>query len=362
VNILYVSFKKGWGGIKSWMVRTARGLEKRGHSVFIVSHPSSLLNPDNYPDLQITLMAPGPNFNLLRVWHIYKLIRKHKIDLVLVNIQKEVFAGGWAAYMAGVPCVRRIGSADDINRRIKRRQRRLIYHNIIPGNYVFQKAKETNAWLQKKDFTTIYNGASLPQNDNRGQASKREAWNIAPDLLIIGTTCKLTGGKGLESLLEVFAGLTAKYDHIRLVITGTGPLLENLNVLAEEKGISAKTVFGGFSDAPIETACAYDIAVLNSLKEGFPNSVVEYMAAGCAVVSTAVGAVPEILRNEQNGLLVEPGQDQALYNALEILVKDIDLRQRLGDEARKTVKEHFSEEAMLDKTEKTFLRVLEAAQ
>ena len=182
----------------------------------------------------------------------------------------------------------------------------------------------------------------------------RSSWGVPPKALVIGCTCALSGVKGLDQLIGVFGGLASVHRDAFLVLSGEGPEEAALRGLARSVGLQGRIVFTGFADRPIETAAAYDIGVLNSVREGFPNAVLEYMAAGIPVVSTRVGGIPEILTHGRNGLLIAPGDAAGLDDSLRLLLDGPQLRAELGSRAQQTVREGFTEDIMVDRVERLF--------
>jgi len=113
-------------------------------------------------------------------------------------------------------------------------------------------------------------------------------------------------------------------------------------------------VFSGFTADPLQVASAYDIAVSNSDFEGFPNTVVEYFAAGRPVVTTDAGGVKEMVSDHKNGILVPAGDDDGLYGAIALLIDNDALRETLAKNAQKTIANGFSEDHMIDQLERFF--------
>ncbi|MBC8385631.1 MAG: hypothetical protein H8E57_08970 [Candidatus Cloacimonetes bacterium] len=102
MNILYLSSKKNWGGVVSWMIKTASGLEKKGHKVWILSHPDSQLN-QNLPGWNRLISKKlGADYNPLMIAYIVYFIKNNKIDLLVTNIEKEISIGGVAAKICGI--------------------------------------------------------------------------------------------------------------------------------------------------------------------------------------------------------------------------------------------------------------------
>ena len=95
---------------------------------------------------------------------------------------------------------------------------------------------------------------------------------------------------------------------------------------------------------------AFDVFTLPSLKEGFPWVVLEAMAAELPIVATSVGAVPEIIRTGENGLLVNAGDVSELSRAIEKILANTELARKLGAQARATLEERFTLRDMLKPT------------
>jgi glycosyltransferase involved in cell wall biosynthesis len=358
MRILYISSKKGWGGIVTWMHRTALGLEERGHRVWILSHPESRFTKSAPAGIRLIPKKLGMDFNPAMILYLVGFIKRHKIDLVLTNIQKEVVIGGLAARVSGIPNVRRIGNEYDLNDRVRWRQRHLVNHSIVPCEFTLDAAVRRLSWIERDLFTVIYNGVNPAEYSPEDRAVIRHEWGVPVDAKVIGCTSSLGSVKGLEGLITAFGRVATDHPEIHLVLSGEGPEETALKRVAEASGVSDRVVFAGFTAEPTRAAAAYDIAVLNSEVEGFPNAVVEYMAAGTPVVSTRVGGVPEILTDGRNGLLIEPGDLDALVAGLRSLLADPELRRQLGEKARLTVEEGFSEAGMVDRVEALFKKTI----
>jgi glycosyltransferase involved in cell wall biosynthesis len=340
------------------MHRTALGLEERGHRVWILSHPESRFTKSAPAGIRLIPKKLGMDFNPAMILYLVGFIKRHKIDLVLTNIQKEVVIGGLAARISGVPNVRRIGNEYDLNDRVRWRQTHLVDHSIVPCRFTLDAAARRLSWIERDLFTVIYNGVKPAEYSPEEKATVRRGWGVPVDAEVIGCTSSLGRVKGLEGLITAFGRVAAGHPESYLVLSGEGPEETALKRLAEASGVGNRVVFAGFTTRPTRAAAAYDIGVLNSEVEGFPNAVVEYMAAGTPVVSTRVGGVPEILTGGRNGLLIEPGNLEGLVAGLRSLLADPELRKELGRKARLTVEESFSEATMVDKVEALFKKAI----
>ncbi|BDG06321.1 glycosyltransferase [Anaeromyxobacter oryzae] len=176
----------------------------------------------------------------------------------------------------------------------------------------------------------------------------RERWRAAnrvpADAIAFACVARLAPPKNTEGLLEAFAALDAR-DAV-LLLAGDGPLEAELRARARRSGVEDRVHFlGARADVP-DLLAASDVFVLPSSWEGHPLSVMEAMAAGAAVVATAVGGVPELVRHGETGLLVPPADGPALASALRQLYADSAQRARLGRAARQVAAERFDASLM----------------
>jgi glycosyltransferase involved in cell wall biosynthesis len=293
------------------------------------------------------------DYNPFSILFVIWQIKTKKIDLIVTNIEKEVICGGIAARLARIPNIRRVGREDDFNQKfkVKLHHRLLVDKCIVPCNLVRDQAVLRAPWLDPSRFVTIYNGKNECHFSDDEADRQRAQWGLSKQDFIIGATVQLSESKGLLELIRVFGRLADRYSHIRLVITGEGPLKPSLQNLVKELDLTAKVVFTGFSSRPLLSAAAYDIAVCNSTFEGFPNTVVEYFAAGKPVVTANAGGVAEMARNDYNALLIPCVDEEALSGSLVRLIEFADLRKELSRNARSTIQAGFSEDHMLDRLE-----------
>jgi glycosyltransferase involved in cell wall biosynthesis len=360
MRILYLSSKKNWGGVTNWMNQTALGLERRGHNVWVLAHPDGRFIKSASRKLKIVPKKLGMDYNPYMVLFIWRFVVENRIDLMVTNIEKEVMVGGMASRLCHIPNIRRVGREDDFNEklRVKWHHRLFVDRCIVPCNLIRENALKRASWLDDSMFTTIYNGRNLSDVTKNQRCRQRKAWGFSEKDFVIGITAQLSRIKGVDILIRSFERLLQKQPHCRLVVTGEGAERQNLERLAKELNVVDRLVFSGYSSDPILTAASYDIAVSTSLFEGFPNTVVEYLAAGRPVITTDAGGIPEMVKHMVNGLLVPCGDEDRLYDNLLLLVRNMNLRETLQQNARNTIQEKFSEDIMLDKLEAFFRQTI----
>lgn len=193
------------------------------------------------------------------------------------------------------------------------------------------------------------------------KAALRSRLGLPKTATIMVNVANLLPVKGHMYLLKAIASLPSKIkEKLALLLVGYGPLQESLKKEAALLNLYSVVRFLGRQESEnvAKILRAADIFVLASLWEGLPNAVLEAMATGLPVVATATGGVPELIRDEKEGLLVPPKDPDALAAAVRRLVSDIQLRQTLGGNARVRAQKSFSLEEMTAQTEKIYLSLL----
>jgi glycosyltransferase involved in cell wall biosynthesis len=123
---------------------------------------------------------------------------------------------------------------------------------------------------------------------------------------------------------------------LALIIVGDGPERPRLEATSRTLGMQDRVVFTGAREQSDTLAlmAACDLFVLNSTVEGFPHVVLEALALGLPVIATAVGGTPEVIRDGETGVLIQPGDEQALASAVARLLASPEERRRLGENGR----------------------------
>lgn len=177
-------------------------------------------------------------------------------------------------------------------------------------------------------------------------AHVREEIGATPGEVLVGSVGRLVEQKDYPTQLRALA-LVARHAPVRMVVAGTGPLLEQLRTLAHSLGISDRVCWlGERRDVHAVLRCL-DTYVIASKFEPFGLSVLEAMAAGLPIVSTDVDELPEILDGGRAGVLVPPERPENLAEALARVCADGDLRIRLGSHARQIAQARYSLPAAL---------------
>jgi glycosyltransferase involved in cell wall biosynthesis len=183
-------------------------------------------------------------------------------------------------------------------------------------------------------------------------------WDIDGNTTVIGTLARFHKQKGHSYLLEAMTRVQTQRPGTRALLVGDGPLRPEMEAKAGELDLSETVIFTGIRRDVPEILALLDVFVLPSLWEGLPVALLEAMAAGLPVVATRVGGVPEVVIDGVTGLLVPPRDPEALSETILRLLQDSDLRHRMGQAGQERVREHFSVDQMIRKTEALYERLL----
>jgi glycosyltransferase involved in cell wall biosynthesis len=181
------------------------------------------------------------------------------------------------------------------------------------------------------------------RSEKYGRKNVREKLKLTENDIVILSVQRLYPRKKLRYLIEAAGIIIKRKPNIKFILVGKGPELANLNKLAKELGIDKNIIFTGFvpeNDLPnYYSAC--DIFVLHSTYEAFGIVLIEAMASCKPIVSTMVGAVPEVVDHEKTGILVPPCDSKALAEAIERLIIDKELRRKMGKLGRQKAEKYY---------------------
>jgi glycosyltransferase involved in cell wall biosynthesis len=165
----------------------------------------------------------------------------------------------------------------------------------------------------------------------------RTAVAVEPGAITLSAVGRLEHQKGFDLLLQAVSKVLGRHPGWRLCIWGEGPLRKNLETQIAGLGLTGQVILPGLSDTPGGWLATTGAFVLSSRYEGFPNALGEAMAAGLPVAAFDCDFGPsELIRNNNNGLLIPNGDVDAMAMALDRLLGDAALRRRLGAAARAT--------------------------
>jgi glycosyltransferase involved in cell wall biosynthesis len=324
----------------AWFAHAAR---ERGHSVTIVPL-SGRLNPATF-------------------FRFARFVRRGGFGLIHAHDKRIALSARYAAWRLGLPLVvtqhgwvstrRWVHFTNWIDLRLRVRGQRYVAvsQEIAARLAGVGVAPERIAAIPNSVDPLAF--ASLP-----GREAMRKAEGFGPGDFVVGTVSRLADEKRPDLLLEAFAQARKECPSARLLFVGEGPMQTELAKKARRLGVSDAVRFGGFrSDVPALLA-ALDVFANASRAEGTPQALLEAMWAGCPIVATRVGGVPDLVEDGAHGLLVPSGDASALARGILRLYGDPAERARLGENARLRARTEFSSDRMAERTVQVYLDAL----
>lgn len=354
MNLALVISSLGGGGAERVMSLLANAWVERGDRITLITlAPDSR---DTYPldprVQRVALDVAGNSANVLaalahnfvRIRALRRAIVACRPDAVISFIAESNVRVLIAAAGLGVPVI--VSERTFLNghhmRGIWRRLRRWSYPYAAAIVAQTRRCADDLESLVRRRVEVIANPVSLdppsPGEPPPGEGGGRT-------LLAVG---RLAPEKGFDLLIDAFAEIAGQHRDWRLLILGEGPLRDELAQAVRGHGLGGRIAMPGFNPRIREAMRRADLFVLSSRYEGFPNALLEAMTEGCACVSFDCDAGPrELIEHLANGWLVPARDVHALAAALDTLMRDAGLRERLGLRAR-DIRHAYSLASILD--------------
>ncbi len=280
-------------------------------------------------------------------------VRRERIDLVHTHMDLADYYGAAAARLGGARgVVSTKHNADEF--RTRRTWKR--YPFLLLERLAYEAADRVvgvsqgvidflaeNEYLPRRKMVVIPNGIEPALlDDPPGRESARARLALPPFNPLLGCVGRLEPQKGHIYLLQALPEILAARPTAGLVIAGEGPLRAALEEEARRLGIDDRVLFLGFHHDVPALLAALDLFVLPSLWEGLSKALLEAMAVACPIVAARAVGVTEVLRDGEEGILVEPRDVQALAGAMQRALADPGLGCRLGATARRRAIERHS--------------------
>ncbi len=355
IRLLFVTNSLDKGGLEEVILMYAKFFDRRRYDVAVAYRKGghTVTELSALPYLQ--LYCYDGDSRWVRMKNLLGFFDAVRPDLVHNHF---TWLGAIAGYVKSIPCVETIHNEYGFFSTGQRIAYSILSMFVNRCIAVSQEVKEYSAktffFLSHGKITVVHNGVDTvrfrPLPD---KSVVRTSLGLGHEDFVIGFIGRLEEQKGIRYLLESAKELNASYSHLKFVIAGEGTLRRDLEEMTASLGLHNVIFLGYRRDTP-ELYNAFDVFVLPSLYEGFPMSVIEAMASGCAVIATRTGGTGEAIDNEITGMLIEVKQAQSITNALKTLISNPRAGVEMGIKGREKVLKDFSVDAMIFRTEKVY--------
>ena len=297
---------------------------------------------------------------------LHSIFRREKFDIVHTHTAKAGFIGRIAARLAAIPLVLHTPHGHDFYGYFGALGSRLI---IMLERFAALFADRIIVFtdIEKADMVkyrvcgaskilAIHSGLdfSIFERLKVDVVKKRAEFSLGPEDLVVGMVGRLESIKGFEYFIDSAAIVSRQIPRARFLIVGEGSLHNELAARARGLNIGDKVFFAGWREDVPEILSVLDVLALASLNEAVGRVLLEAGAVGKPAVATEVGGVPEIIRNNETGILVPPRDPAAMARALIALLKDEAKRGEMGRAAKEWVRGNFNDRSMVEKLDEIY--------
>jgi len=360
MRILHIISSNGLFGAERVVIELSKSLKMVKNCQPIVGVIKNSYNPHveiadeaKANDIESEIFSCNSQFDFKLIFSIRKFIKDNKIDIVHCHGYKSNFYGLLASKNK-VPTV-------TTNHNWLKSHWKLKIYCLLDSLWIrkFNRIVAVSDEIREdmlrykipeKKIKVIDNGIDIDRfNKGISKENIKREFGFNGDLKVIGTIGNLGHEKGHIYLLKAAKEIITTYKSVKFLIVGDGSLRKVLKDETINSGIQDNVIFTGYRKDIPEMLSLIDIFVLSSIKEGLPMVLLEAMSAKKPVIATKVGAVPKIIRDNENGILIEPEDVFALQNSITNLINNPVKMNHLALEGYEKVKRDYSSESMCKK-------------
>ncbi len=360
MKILHTEASPGWGGQEIRVLDEAQGCIERGHKVWIAGQPHSQIVPASRKRGIETVELPFGRVNIKTVRAMIGLLRQIDPDIVVTHSRNDTWIAtlGILFGRARAKLIRMRHVSIPVKPGLRnrwlygRRSARVVTTGEMIRSHLIEVLK-----LDPAHVVSIPTGTHLSRYHPGDKVQARAKLGLPTDKKLIGMVATLRSWKGHRFMVDAL--LDRKLDGAVLVLVGDGPQEPMLLKQVEERGLKDRVIFAGRREDVQEWLRAFDVFVLPSTgNEGIPQALMQAMATGLPVVTTPVGAIPELVAHNESGFIVQPENPASLAEGIAAVLADASLAKRLGEAGRTIVEKKHTKAAMLDAMEEVFRKAL----
>jgi glycosyltransferase involved in cell wall biosynthesis len=357
LTILHTEASPGWGGQEIRILNEAAVFAKRGFRILIACQPDTPLGREaQRRGIDVRPVAMRGALDVRACWHLRRLMRTERVDLVHTHSSIDAWLAGYAAKSLHLPVVR----SRHVSIPVKRR-RNFVYNSlcdrIISSGEAIREVLVA-AGVEAEKIVAIPAGVDTAQFHPAvsGAAVRREYGLEGP---VIGTVAMFRHAKGHQVLLQAMPDILKSEPRAAFLWVGDGVGREVLQQEVAEAGVRDKVHMIGFREDIPACLAAMDVVVMPSLRsDGVPQVAIQALAMRKPVVASAVGGIPEVIQHQRTGMLVPPNDPQALAEAVVQLLRHPQSAAAWAQAGGELIDTHYGVEQMIDRTAAVYTAVL----
>ena len=352
------------GGVEKRLLALLKRLKEDFEVEVICIHSRGKLAPlFEEAGIPVTVIPFKSRLHPVSLYRLAFYLRKRKVDIVHTHMYRPNISGTLAARLAGVPVVisnvHNVGHWDTPRQVFMDRLLHPLKDRIIAVSHAVREDIEEKTKVPLEKTVVIYNGVeweSFIKVDESPHQIKTSL-KIPPGAFVISIIARLVPAKGHRYLFKAINALEEISVNLRVLVIGEGSYKSRLEEMARDMDLGSILFLGEREDIPSLLKVTH-VSVLPSVKEGFSNVILESMAAGVPMVASEVGGAREAVEPFYTGVLVSPGDVDALKEELLNLLVGLISRKFMGLNGQRTVKRRFSIKRMVNQTRRLYFELL----
>src|SRR5712692_8607770 len=358
---LHVDTARTWRGGQNQVLLTVNGLRAIGERAALVAHPDGELRRRAAEGLDLIPIAPRTEMDLSAAWTFSRVVKQLAPDVIHAHDPHGVAMASLALSL---------GAASAKSAPALVASRRVDFH--LKGNSFSRwKYRQVDCFIAASEAirqmlvadgvpddrtVTVHEGIDVDHVRAAPAVNVHDAFWLPHHAPVVGNVAALVPHKGQRYLIDAAHLVVQQLPDTRFVILGEGELREHLQKQVHEHRLEKHVLLPGFRTDVHGCLKMFDLFVMSSVTEGLGTSLLDAMAASRPIVATTTGGIPEIVEDGVNGLLVPPRDHHALADAIVRVLKDAELRRRMGEAGFARVNERFTVERMVAETAAVYAR------
>ena len=362
IKVLHIVPTLSPGGAERVAVHIVTKLNGGRYEAVMVSLGSRLEGELDYlleeAGIEVRYLGKPPGFDYRMYPRLHRVFKEYRPDVIHTHIQVLRYALPSMRFLKHASVVHTVHNLAEreIEPRARWIHRYAFTHGVVPVAVAQEVAVSLERVYGIKECRVVPNG--IPTGSYAHPQTARREWREREgfrdnDVLFV-CVARFSPQKNHALLLKAFAQGPASDPNAHLVVVGDGDLREQLHKQAKDLGLVGQIHFLGLRTDIPDVLGAMDVFVLSSDWEGNPLSVMEAMASGLPILSTAVGGVPDLCASGREGLLVQPGDLQRLSEAMAWLLRNREARHFFGMGAARRARENFDVSTMVRSYEELY--------
>ena len=354
MRVLHLDSEKTWRGGENQVKALILGLKDKVEKQWAAAPYNSIAILEKRWDCELLQLASGNAYDPRNVFQLVRWIQKHKIQIIDAHTAKAHALALHAKFFAPNVKVVVHRRVDNVPKNKMFTRRKYLTARVNQFVAISQAIADilVNYGVSKEKITVVKSAVDgqIYKKLNRSvlQKTMREKFQIPDDFIIIGNASALSNQKGYPTLIRAAGELKKTNSHFKVLIAGDGEEKSALEQLVKNLELQDHVHFLGFIKNVPEFLSSLDILAIPSNNEGLGTVILAAILAGCCPVGSRVGGIPEIIKDQQTGLLIEPGDYKKLAFLLDELIKSPEKRNRLSQNAYQHVLNEFSLESMVN--------------